>query len=276
MSAITVRPLEGEAEYAACIALQRRTWGDHFAELVPASLLKVAPEVGGVASGAFDGDRLVGMVFGISGVRDGRPAHWSDMLAVDASYRGRGLGRRLKLHQRDRLLAIGIERVLWTFDPLVARNARLNLTRLGATARTYRRDVYGVSASPLHAGIGTDRILAEWELRSPRVLDRLADVTPGGAPRGDDAAPFLAAPAAGPGPFPRPGPWTRPAPAAERVRLAVPSDIQALKEAEPALALEWRRHTREALERAFGDGYAAVELERVNGGLSAYTLARGF
>lgn len=275
MSEITVRPLEEEGEYAACLALQQRTWGEHFAELVPASLLKVAPEVGGVASGAFDGDRLVGMVFGISGIRDGRPAHWSDMLAVEASYRGRGLGRRLKLHQRDRLLAIGIERVLWTFDPLVARNAHLNLTRLGATARTYRRDVYGVSDSPLHAGIGTDRILADWELRSPRVLDRLADVTPAGAPRPDDDAPFLAAPAVDPGPFPRPGPWTHPS-GAERVRLAVPSDIQALKQAEPALALEWRHHTREALEGAFEDGYAAVELERVNGAVSAYTLARGF
>lgn len=272
MSAIVIRPLDGAAEYAACVALQERTWGEGFAERVPASLLKVAGEVGGIASGAFDGDRLVGMVFGISGVRDGRPVHWSDMLAVDPSHRGRGLGRRLKLHQRERLLELGIERMLWTFDPLVARNARLNLTRLGAVARTYWRDAYGASASPLHAGIGTDRLLADWELRSGRVLDRLGRSAPEPA---DDDAPFLATPDSAADPFPRPAPLTRPR-GAERVRLAIPSDIQALKEAEPALALEWRHHTRDALEGALEDRYVAVELTRLDGALSAYTLARGF
>lgn len=258
------------------MALQRQTWGAHFAELVPASLLKVTQEVGGIASGAFDGSHLAGFVFGISGIRDGRPVHWSDMLAVDPAYRGRGLGRRLKLHQRERLLDLGVDRMLWTFDPLVARNARLNLTRLGAIARTYRRDAYGASDSPLHRGIGTDRLLAEWDMRSPRVVQRIGGRTSGRDDEDtDDDALFLAPPLPAPaGSFPRPGPMTGQT-AADRVRLAIPADIQALKEADPGLAAEWRRHTREALERVFAEGYTAVGVAPVAGGLAAYTLVRG-
>lgn len=264
MSLVT-RPLETDAEYRAAVALQRLVWGEDFDELVPASMLKVAQQVGGIASGAFEGDRLIGFVFGISGFRDGRPTHWSDMLAVEPAWRGRGVGRVLKLHQRELLLALGVERMLWTFDPLVARNAHLNLSRLGATARTYLRDVYGQSASPLHSGIGTDRLVAEWELRSPRTADQ---------PENDDA-PFLAMPAPVDTGLPAPGEWTENAGPA-RVRLAIPADIQALKEADPALARAWRQHVREGLERAFRDGYVAVAASAPEGGLAAYTLVRAF
>lgn len=271
MSGIEIRPLQGQAEYAACIALQRRTWGDTFAEVVPGTILMVAEEMGGVASGAFDGGRLVGFVFGISGVRDGGLAHWSDMLAVEPEYRGRGLGRAMKLHQRERLLALGIERMLWTFDPLVARNAHLNLSRLGAIARTYKRDLYGQSASPLHAGIGTDRLLAEWEMTGERVRARLA-----GAPAaaGADGGPLLAVPDTS-GPLPRPGAFS-PDGSHATVRMAVPSDIDALKAADIPLARAWRETVREALEWAFGEGYVAVGVESVGDGTAAYTLTRGF
>ncbi|MBW3553524.1 MAG: GNAT family N-acetyltransferase [Gemmatimonadetes bacterium] len=271
MSEIVIRPLEGEAEYAACIALQRRTWGDTFAEVVPGTILMVAEEMGGVASGAFDGSRLVGFVFGISGVRDGRLAHWSDMLAVEPDYRGRGLGRTLKLHQRERLLALGIERMLWTFDPLVARNAHLNLSRLGAVARTYKRDLYGQSGSPLHAGIGTDRLLAEWEMKGERAERRLGGALPPGS---SDDAPLLAVPDTS-GAFPRPGPFS-PDASHTSVRVAVPADIDALKAADTPLARAWRRSVREALEWAFGEGYVAVGLESAGDGTAAYTLTRGF
>ena len=119
---VTIRPLETRAEHEACVALQRDIWGQDFADVVPATILMVSQQVGGVASGAFDArGRLIGFVFGISGVRNRVTAHWSDMLAVRPEARGRGLGRRLKLHQRELLLAVGIERVYWTFDPLVAR-----------------------------------------------------------------------------------------------------------------------------------------------------------
>ena len=271
MSGIVLRPLEGQAEYAACIALQRRTWGDTFAEVVPGTILMVAEEMGGIASGAFDGDRLAGFVFGISGVRDGGLAHWSDMLAVEPAYRGRGLGRALKLHQRERLLALGVERMLWTFDPLVARNAHLNLSRLGAIARTYRRDLYGQSASPLHAGIGTDRLLAEWEMSGERVRTRLEAAPP---PADEGGAPLVAVPDPG-GAFPRPGAFT-PDGSGDAVRVAIPSDIDALKAADPPLARAWRRSAREALEWAFGEGYVAVGLESAGDGTAVYTLTRGF
>lgn len=271
MSDIVIRPLRGEAEYAACLALQRRTWGDTFAEVVPGTILMVAEEMGGIASGAFDGPRLVGFVFGISGVRDGVLAHWSDMLAVEPDYRGRGLGRTLKLHQRERLMALGIERMLWTFDPLVARNAHLNLSRLGAIARTYKRDLYGQSASPLHAGIGTDRLLAEWEMGGDRVRGRLEGAPPD---RRGDEGPLLAVPDTT-GAFPRPGPFS-PDASRSSVRVAVPSDIDALKAADEALARAWRQSVREALEWAFGEGYVAVGLESAGDGTAAYTLARGF
>lgn len=272
MSDLAIRPLAEPAEYRACVALQRRTWGESFDEVVPASMLMVAQEVGGVASGAFDGERLVGFVFGISGLRDGRPAHWSDMLAVDPAYRGRGLGRRLKLHQRERLLELGVDRMLWTFDPLEARNAHLNLSRLGATASVYRRDAYGDSVSPLHAGIGTDRLVADWALDSRRVRDRIA--ADGGPAPGDEEIPWALAGEAG-GAFPRPRAF-QPQPGAERARVAVPADIQALKGADAGLARAWRLAVREALEWGFGEGLVAVELERAAADQCAYTLARIF
>ena len=238
-----IRPLEGLAERETCVALQERVWGEAFADRVPASVLMIAQETGGVASGAFVEGRLVGFVFGITGIEDGRPIHWSDMLAVAPEHRGRGIGYRLKLHQRTLLLDRGVERVRWTFDPLEARNAHLNLRRLGATAAEYRRDVYGTSDSPLHAGIGTDRLVAEWAIASERVEARLQG-----------------------GEIPDPGP--------DVVRVAIPSDIQALKTADLARAVEWRKDVRAALERAFEEGYTAVDLER-DGEVARYVLARG-
>ena len=278
MTDLVLRPLAGIEEYRACVALQRATWGESFSELVPPSLLMVSQEMGGIASGAFDGERLAGFVFGISGVRDGRTAHWSDMLAVDARYRGRGLGRTLKLHQRDRLLAVGIEWMLWTFDPLVARNAHLNLNRLGATARVYKRDAYGPSDSPLHAGIGTDRLLAEWELGSDRVVARIAGGRREDAGNGQRAgdrfsrAHWLLSGDPGAS-FPQPGSFD-PAEGVDIVKVAVPSDIDALKSADPDLAMAWREATREALQWAFARGYEATGLASEGPQIAAYLLSR--
>lgn len=247
--AVVIRPLDGEAERAACVALQERVWGPAFADRVPASVLMIALETGGVASGAFEAGELVGFVFGITGLRAGRPTHWSDMLAVAPEHRGRGIGYRLKLHQRTLLLERGVKMVRWTFDPLEARNAHINLRRLGAVAREYRRDAYGASDSPLHAGIGTDRLVAEWPIASERVATRLAG---------------------GPG-----DPTDRPAEGGGAQRIAVPADIQALKRTDLAAALEWRRTVREALEGAFAAGYTAVDFERP-GDMARYVLDRGF
>ena len=229
---VEIRPLNGHAEMKQCVALQRITWGAGFDQTVPSAILWVAQETGGVASGAFAPDgSLAGFVFGISGVRDDRLVHWSDMLAVRPDARGIGLGFALKLHQRELLLTLGIDVVYWTFDPLEARNAHLNFRRLGAVAGEYLRDVYGDTGSELHAGIGTDRLLAEWHLRSPRVERRLGGAAP--IEEDDDA-----------------------------VFIRVPTDIQAMKAAAPAAAAEQRKVTREAFEHYLGRGYLVVDAER--------------
>ena len=235
---VAIRPLEGHAEYAQCVELQRLTWGARFDQVVPPTILWVAQRTGGIASGAFSPDgRMLGFVFGVSGVEDGRPIHWSDMLAVHPDARGSGLGIALKLHQRELLLARGIEVVYWTFDPLEARNAHINFSRLGVVARRYLRDVYGDTGSDLHAGIGTDRLVAEWHLRSPRVLARVGDPAPASAGVETGAAGQVA-------------------------RISVPLDIQSLKRASPAEAAERRRVTRAAFEDYLGRGWIVADVER--------------
>ncbi len=184
---VEIRPVETPEEYRACVELQERVWGRGFSQRVPTAILKVSRRLGGVVSGAWIQDRtLVGFVFGMTGWEDGVPVHWSDMLAVDPQFRDGGLGRRLKLHQRDELLGMGVRRMYWTFDPLESRNAYLNLERLGAVGRDYIRDMYGTSDSPLHRGIGTDRFLAVWEMDSRRVRSCLGEASPGGVPAGPD------------------------------------------------------------------------------------------
>lgn len=268
MTDIQVRPLASADERRECVRLQEATWGDGFADRVPSSILMIAQETGGVASGAFHGDRLIGFVFGISGIRDDRRIHWSDMLAVLPDYRDQGVGYRLKLHQRELLLRHGVETVFWTFDPLVARNAHLNLRRLGARTRAYKRDLYGRSGSPLHAGIGTDRLLTEWWIASEHVEQSLAGERP--------------APAPGPHPVvnppaveddrPRPGDAME-APAGPIVEIVVPADIQALKAHAPGLAQAWRENVRAAFETSFQEGYEATDALR-GGLLTRYILER--
>jgi predicted GNAT superfamily acetyltransferase len=269
---LVIRPLAGLRERQDCVALQQRVWGHDFADRVPASILMIVQETGGVVSGAFSGNQLVGFVFGITGFRDARGIHWSDMLAVDPEFRGRGIGYRLKLHQREQLLGAGVERARWTFDPLEARNAHLNLRRLGATASEYRRDVYGASNSPLHAGIGTDRLVVDWAIASSRVERYLQGMDD----RDTDAcldAPVLNPPVMAGG-RPRPGPHIA-EPGGSIVRVAIPGDIQELKRADLATAVAWRRSVRTALETAFGGGYMAVDLLR-EGAVPTYILDRGF
>ena len=170
-----IRDLATAQEYAACVQLQRETWGAHFTEAVPATILRIAQKLGGIAAGAFEDNQLVGFVFGITGLYDGRIAHWSDMLAVRASHRNRGIGEQLKRYQREAMLARGIDRIYWTFDPLDAKNAHINFNRLGIYAREYVVDMYGETASPLHQGIGTDRLIAIWDLRREPRQDVVAE-----------------------------------------------------------------------------------------------------
>jgi predicted GNAT superfamily acetyltransferase len=164
-----IRDFQTEADYAACVQLQKETWGRDFTEAVPATMLRIAQKLGGIAAGAFENDQLIGFVFGITGLREGEVVHWSDMLAVRPEYRNQGIGEMLKRYQRDRMVERGIQRMFWTFDPLDAKNAHINFNRLGVYAREYVLDMYGRTESPLHA-TGTDRLIVIWELEARPAL----------------------------------------------------------------------------------------------------------
>jgi predicted GNAT superfamily acetyltransferase len=269
---IIVRPLKGPTEYAACVALQERTWGEGFAERVPATILRIAQEMGGIASGAFDeSGRLLGFVFGMTGWVDRSPVHWSDMLAVAPAARNSGVGTALKLHQREMLLERGVEIMRWTFDPLQARNGYLNLSRLGAVARAYGRDYYEQSDSPLHAIIGTDRLIVTWEMAGERATRRVAghEMPPG---RHDvEHLPLLNPLLAG-----TPVECAQPheVPDVAAVRIAVPTDISAIRDDDPERALRWRLRTRAAFESALNTGFEVRELVRA-GEVGWYVLVRG-
>jgi len=244
---VFIRPLRNADDYDACVRLQRETWGEDFADYVPASLLKVVQLIGGLTVGAFTPTgRLVGFVFGLPGVREGRLIHWSHMLAVQREYRDHGLGRRLKEHQRELLQGAGVETICWTFDPLVARNAHLNLNRLGTEVREYVPDMYGDTGSPLHT-FGTDRFVVAWPV---------AELEPIAAPAADVSwrrAPLVASAA--------------PADRGERevslangdgrplVRIEIPADVETL---EPGVARQWRLATRPAFVRLLGSGYRVI------------------
>ncbi len=242
---ITLRPFASLADYEACVELQRATWGRHFSDVVPLSILKVTQKAGGIAAGAFSPDgRLLAFVYGLAGWAGGRPFHWSHMLAVDAAGRDLGLGTRLKLYQREILLAAGVEEVRWTFDPLEARNAHLNFNHLGAEAAEYVEDMYeGEEGSELFAGIGTDRFILSWKIASARVAGALADRRVGAA------EPFRDAPVA------NPGAAIADLPGAPRVRVEIPASIQIFKAEHPDAAPSWRASTRRAFEHYLARGY---------------------
>jgi len=167
--AIAIRKCHGLDEMRACVALQKEVWNFSDAELVPLRLFVVAEKIGGQVIGAFNGSEIVGFALAIPGARGGHSYLHSQMLAVGSCYRNSGLGRRMKLAQRDDALARGFELMEWTFDPLEIKNAYLNLEKLGAITRRYTVNQYGVSSSPLQGGLPTDRLVAEWWMKSKRV-----------------------------------------------------------------------------------------------------------
>ena len=167
---IVVRKCVNLAEFRDCVALQREVWAESDLEIEPATMFVVAANTGGQVLGAFDGEKLVAYTLAVAGVRDGAPYLHSHHTGVHADYRDRGVGRLLKLFQREEALARGIRLIEWTFDPLELRNAHFNLNRLGAICRHYKPDLYGLTTSPLHRGLATDRLVAEWHLDSPRVI----------------------------------------------------------------------------------------------------------
>jgi predicted GNAT superfamily acetyltransferase len=231
-AAIAVHPLTTEAEFQSAVQLQKQIWGFDDIELLPMRLFIVATKVGGQAFGASVGKRMIGFCLAIPGLKAGGGSYLhSHMLGVLPDYRDSGVGRLLKLAQRDDALARGIKLVEWTFDPLEIKNAYFNMERLGAIVRRYVRNQYGTTTSPLHGGLPTDRCVAEWWIASPRVKA----IVDGGEPVG------------------------RP----EIVeRIAVPADIATIRHEEPKRARKIQQDISNGFESHFAKGLAVVGVER--------------
>jgi predicted GNAT superfamily acetyltransferase len=229
---IDVRHCSDLAEYEECVRLEHAVWGD--AITVPSAIFVVAHHTGGQVVGAFHEGKMVGFTLSLAAVRAGRPFLHSHMTAVLPDFRDRGVGRRLKLFQRQDALKRGIDLIEWTFDPLEIRNAHFNLIRLGAVARRIIPNCYGVTASPLHAGLPTDRLVAEWWLNSERVKSVLAD----------DVRPIKGS----------------------LERVPIPANLVEIRVSDRAAAAQVQSDTREQFQKWFARGYAVTGLESRDGG----------
>jgi predicted GNAT superfamily acetyltransferase len=258
--ALELRDFDEPSDYEACAKMQCDVWGFSAADAVPPLHLIAMHHYGGILVGAFDSGRMVGFVCGFSGWDRGKVFHHSHMLAVVPEYRGSGLGEKLKWAQRDRVLEQGIDLVNWTFDPLQAVNANLNVNRLGAVARKYRVNVYGESQSPLHGGIPTDRFEAEWYLKSERVLEARA----GNRPEWPEWESL-----------PRANPTKRSASGLavstdspdldldeEALLVEIPENATDIMKSDRALALDWRLKTRHLFQSYFEKNYAVRGFHR--------------
>lgn len=259
---VVIRELATHEERAEAVRIQDETWGAGFTERVPAAIFLIAQKTDGISAGAFStGGRLLGFVFGITGIRDGRLIHWSDLLAVRADARGRHLGEALKMYQREHCRALGIETMYWSFDPLVARNAHLNLNRLGARVDEFVPDMYGTNtSSPLHA-LGTDRFIAAWSvgavpvpLSSTASLLAGAPVVAGGGSDGPD--------------------MREPLPDTRAVAVRIPNDYHALVEADVERAQKWRSSTSRAFSHYLSRGYGVAAFVPDRTDDATYLLSR--
>jgi predicted GNAT superfamily acetyltransferase len=174
---VEIRSCHALEEFHACVELQREIWGEADREVEPATMFVMAAHTGGQVIGAYASNVLVGFILAVAGVRERTPYLHSHMAGVRVGYRDQGLGRKLKLFQRDEALQRGIGLIEWTFDPLEVRNAHFNFNRLGAISRRYLPNLYGVTTSPLHRGLRTDRLLAEWHLEDPAVIAKIASAS---------------------------------------------------------------------------------------------------
>lgn len=246
-STIVVRSLETREELQACVDLQCETWGSDFSDVVPASILKVAQRIGGVAVGAFEGTRLVGFVFGLTGVERGRIVHWSDMLAVRPEARNLGVGRRLKEHQRHLVRDLGASVIYWTYDPLVARNAHLNFNKLGVRLAEYVENMYGITDSVLHGGMPTDRLVVAWPTHDDEIDQRRVEAERILASTDCQVAPVASAE------------WIAGASGAailpHCVRVAIPANAERMFLDAPSEAGMWRQNVRRGIQWGLSAGY---------------------
>ena len=227
-----LRKCESLEEMQTAFALQKEVWQFSDAELVPVRVFVLANKIGGHVMGAFEGNEMVAFALAMPGYRNGHVYLHSQMLAVREQYRNAGLGRRIKLFQRDAALADGHELMEWTFDPLEIKNAYLNIEKLGAIARRYNVNQYGVTSSPLQGGLPSDRLVAEWWLKSRRVQSVLTAGHRSGF--------------------------------ATQAQIEVPAAIYEWKAdaANRARALEVQQRNRERFTKAFQEGLSVLGYER--------------
>jgi predicted GNAT superfamily acetyltransferase len=228
---VKVRPLTQHAELREAVKLQKDIWGFEDIELLPVRLFVVATKIGGQVFGAFNGDEMVGFCLSIPGLKSGGKYYLhSHMLGVKPAFRNAGVGRLLKLAQREEALARGVALMEWTFDPLEIKNAYFNMERLGAIVRRHVYNQYGMTSSHLHGGLPTDRCVAEWHLGSEWVRAILA-----GKP--------LAKPPV-------------------EARIEVPAAIERLRVEDQPKAIEIQRSVSEQFQRHLGNGLAVIGVER--------------
>ena len=226
---VTIRPCHAVEEFERMVELEFQVWGFGERDVVPSQMYVVASKIGGQVLGAFVREKMAGFVLAYPGIRDGRPYLHSHMAAVLPEFRNLGIGRKLKLAQREDALSRDIPLIEWTFDPLQTKNAHFNICRLGAIVRRYIPNVYGSTTSPLHAGLPTDRLVAEWPLASDRVVGIISGKEPERSPN------------------------------FERVRIVV-------DEALPDRIADIQTTARERFQTLFDAGFAVTWFEREPGG----------
>jgi predicted GNAT superfamily acetyltransferase len=236
---VVIRPCESLAELEACVELQRQVWGYSDADLVPVTILTVAQKTGGHVLGAFDNDRMVGFTLAFSTFRAGAPYLHSHFLGVLPEYRDRGVGRALKLQQREHCLRNGVKLMEWTVDPPEIKNARLNIVRLGGIVRRFIPNLYGVTSNRLHGNLPTDRLVVQWHLHSDRVKAPLS------------------------GKVPRPGP--------NSVRITLPAGIARMRQENPGAARTIQTKLRREFEDHCSRGFAVTGFE-IEKGNASYLL----
>jgi predicted GNAT superfamily acetyltransferase len=270
-----IRKLATEEEYRAAEWLQATVWHFPDRELIPLNELVILQKHGGQVLGAFDGNKLVGFCFGNPGYRDGKVYHYSRMLGVLPELQDKGLGNRLKLEQRKAVLAQGLDRICWSFDPLQSRNAYFNIEKLGCVIREYNVNLYPGSDSRFNRGLEPDRFTADWWIDTRRVKDKLAGKR---AEHDLGAHPPLIETSENDDGWRTPG-AVRTRPSGRRASIEIPADLNELKEDDLRLAQRWRAKTREAFLAAFKRGYVVHGFVSRTEGLrrrSHYLLEKNF
>ena len=284
MTEYSIRLLESPEDMTLVEELQRIVWPGSETEVVPTHMLITAIHNGGLVLGAFVEEEMVGFIFGFPGLEilpDGpHPKHCSHMMGVHPDWRNSGLGFALKRAQWQMIRHQGLNHITWTYDPLLSRNAYLNIAKLGAVCNTYRRSEYGDMRDGLNAGLPSDRFQVDWWLNTPRVGRRLGKRARGTLTLNHftkaDLQPLYSLQTQAEGLLRPPEHFS--SLSGSILLTEIPSDFMALKEADFALARDWRFFTREVFETAFDEGYLVTDFvfDRIAGkSRSLYVLTHG-